>query len=66
MPGSANARVLHNILHIHPGGVTDTLHKDIIAVEYLILKNQNQVVFIFRNLSFFGFPIRVNLKTNTF
>ena len=59
-------RVLHKILQIHPGGVTDTLHKDIIAVEYLILKNQNQVVSIFRNLSFFGFPIRVSLKTNTF
>lgn len=58
--------MLHNILQIHPGGVTDTLHKDIIAVEYLIVRSQNQDVFIFRNLSFFGFPIRVNLKTDTF
>lgn len=58
--------MLHNILQLHPRGVTDTLHKDVIAVEYLIVRSQNCGVSIFRNLSFFGFTIRVNLKTDTF
>lgn len=51
--------MLHNTLQTHPGGVTDTLHKDVVAVECIILRNQNhQVDFVFRNLSFFGFTIR--------
>lgn len=51
---------LHNIPQMLPGGIHCI--REVIDIGYLRVRNQNQVVFIFRNLSFFGFITRINLN----